>query len=167
LLLSLVTCSRPRDNHERPWGCQKSANYSPGIVSQDAHEAGLPTPGPRFEQRDCEDERIAHALKDESDLAIDLARKGDFAHRDPDSREERSKWFDTANVRDELNEGGLLRRGQAGAKHRDEVGDLGLGTAITGKGTQLIVAGNEHCADPVESGYDDSADLKFHSTGPE
>ena len=39
--------------------------------------------------------------------------------------------------------------------------------AIRSKGTQLIVARDEHCADPVESGHDASADLKHHSTGPE
>ena len=81
-------------------------------------------PGSRFEQQNCENERITHALEDESDLAIDLARKCDSTHGNPDSREERSQRLDAANIRDELNEGGLLRRSQAVAKHRNEVVDL-------------------------------------------
>ena len=64
-------------------------------------------------------ERIIHALRVESDLASDFARKGDFTHRKADSREQRSTGFDATNIRGELNEGGLLHRGQAVAKQRN------------------------------------------------
>ena len=106
----------------------------------------------RFEQRDREDDRVAHAVNDESHLAVDPTGKGDFADSSADRGEERTKWLTAPDPVHKLDDRFLLRWRQIRAKHSDELVDVRFRTPIAGESTELVVTRNEHCGDPVESG---------------